>query len=276
MSLHLDNFVSLDAQSTAWDSKFGSLAFEVFVVKKSSRMPSLSNPTGPIPSPSPENREQYPERYIFLLLFFVVFFRLVQVLKGYQNERLRREADELDELDADGFDEEDDSDDIASISSQIIPYSSTPGSPSFDHYDLIRSHDIPATPRSGQHNSVTSTAFRFPLTVPSLPTEILRAQKVQHLLTELRKSISLAQQDAESDVHRRRIRKLRRQLRDAMRLDVEYHVPLPSSVLVDSPPPYSDVTQALSHPSHPRPSAEADDLPLKSQPMPTLPEDPCV
>ncbi|KAF8891574.1 hypothetical protein CPB84DRAFT_1783992, partial [Gymnopilus junonius] len=191
--------------------------------------------------------EQYPERYIFLLLFFVAFSRLVKALKRY-----RRDAEvfhqNLGELDIDGSSEI--SRPQSAVSSEYYPYAYTINIPnaSFNVDDLLH---VPEHPNFETNEAVARPPYLTPRNTPSLPTEILNAHRIHHLLLQLQTALSSAQNEPEDSgsSHRRRVKVLRRQLSEAMRINVESaslddasRPPLDS---FDPPPAYSDISPIL-------------------------------
>lgn len=138
-------------------------------------------------------------------------------------------------------------DDVSPISSRLYPYAeNVHNSYSFNIDDLLlHVHEHSDDDRNQVRTSMIVPYFS-PRNAPSLPTEIMQAHRIHHLLTQLQIAISLTQNEPEDGSRLRNVKILRRQLAEAMRIDVGSseldYASRPPPENVEPPPAYSDIS----------------------------------
>jgi hypothetical protein len=200
--------------------------------------PSWGNP---IPQQPEQEERSYPERYIFLVLFFIVFARLLKAIRQYRPQEQFDAA--LDDLDVEASTE-------MEGEPRVVP-----------RYDAglywddsdVTGLSVATSPGGTYHVNGRSSDDAYQAGVstlsretPSLPTENLNAHRVQHLLTKLRAASYAARNEGEGSPGRQTVEMLRRQIAEIImmgRFGLDY-ASLPPPEIMDPPPAYSDVVQA--------------------------------
>ncbi|PPQ93619.1 hypothetical protein CVT25_000953 [Psilocybe cyanescens] len=195
-------------------------------------------------SAQPDTERSHPERYIFLVLFLVLFIRLLKTLQKYRPQERFDPA--LDELDPEsGVDPEVERQPPA-INTQAVYWDDATGhsmgtSPGGTYHIRGRSND---DQYEAAVASLVSLENHHPQISPVPEHRIRDVHRIQRLVAKLRTASYSAQNDPEDSPGRREIASLRRQIAEIVlneSSNVANSLPPHGVAVLDPPPAYREI-----------------------------------